>query len=228
MTDRPIIFSGPMVRALLEGRKFMTRRVLKPQPPDYRGASSPPPTLRPKKHDMAYFDAYSGGPFWCWWDEYDRQGPGWVKISYAPGDRLWVRETWAKVPSSAYRMSDGVVQTQNPTDADIAAIYAAGWDRSIPGWRPSIFMPRWASRLTLTVTDVRVQRVQEISEEDARAEGVRGNAGGSWGCEGLIEDFADLWDSINAKRGYGWDANPWVVALTFTVHHQNIDRMGAI
>ena len=87
-------------------------------------------------------------------------------------------------------------------------------------------MPRWASRLTLTVTDVRVQRVQDISEGDIAAEGIaRGFSGGPHGEEGLYEDFADLWDSLNAPRGYGWDANPWVAAYTFTVQRQNIDQM---
>lgn len=219
MTDRPIIFSAPMVRALLDGRKTQTRRIVKPQPAAnarYTGihfASDEP--------DCWFFNSPSG--------------PCKVREAYAPGDRLWVRENWAKVPASAYRMSDGVVQTQSPTDAHMAAIYAAGWDRSIPKWKPSIHMPRWASRLTLVVTDVRVQRVQEISEEDAEAEGVfrhvaehsldkvyRDERGGT-----AIRYFSELWDNLNAKRGYGWDANPWVVAVTFTVHQQNIDAGGS-
>ena len=87
-------------------------------------------------------------------------------------------------------------------------------------------MPRWASRLTLTVTDVRVQRLQEISEE---AEGPHQHP--CWPDEYYVswqEAFRHLWDSINAKRGFGWDANPWVVALTFTVHQRNIDRLGEV
>ena len=67
--------------------------------------------------------------------------------------------------------------------------------------------------------------MQDISEEDARAEGVIGNASSEWGCEGLIEDFSDLWDSLNAKRGYGWDENPWICAITFKPHHCNVDAM---
>ena len=104
---------------------------------------------------------------------------------------------------------------------------------------PSIYTPRWASRLTLVVTDVRVQRVQEISEDDAVAEGVECDplTGAYWGVEGsglggatpLYRDaslaFHRLWDSINDKRGYGWNTNPWVIALRFDVHQRNIDDM---
>jgi hypothetical protein len=94
-------------------------------------------------------------------------------------------------------------------------------------------MPRWASRLTLTVTDVRVQRVQEISEADAVAEGVESDSDG-WRdyqmpntqcCGTALESFRTLWDSLNAPRGYGWDANPFVAAYTFTVARQNIDQV---
>ena len=121
------------------------------------------------------------------------------------------------------------------------------WHSIAPGdpekevrWKPSIFMPRWASRLTLTVTDVRVQRLQEISTDDAKSEGipefaedagriglpaVSGIDGCEWDNRSSVENFRLLWDSLNAKRGYGWDANPWVSAYTFTVHRQNIDQM---
>jgi hypothetical protein len=106
-------------------------------------------------------------------------------------------------------------------------------------WRPTIFMPRWASRLTLIVTDVRVQRLQDISEGDARAEGVEhrtvtklnGSDPQKWwfghenGRATAKSAFRDLWDSLNAKRSYGWDANPWVCAVTFTAHQRNIDHL---
>lgn len=179
--DRPILFSGPMVRALLDGRKTMTRRVLEPE------------TLGA---DEA------------------------IRIPYSLRDRLWVRETWAE-----RLLGEAASYRADVQDAPIA-------------WRPSIFMPRWASRLTLIVTDVRVERVQEISEEDARAEGCfKGHASGrvfndrtsmrlggdEWSS--ARDWFADLWDSLNASRGHGWDANPWVAALTFDVHHRNIDAL---
>ncbi len=97
---------------------------------------------------------------------------------------------------------------------------------------PSIHMPRWASRLTLRVTDVRVQRVQDISQEDAISEGLEW-VDRTWGVKGFApswcavpkESFKVLWDSLNAKRGYGWDINPWVAVLTFEVEKRNIDNV---
>lgn len=120
-----------------------------------------------------------------------------------PGDRLWVRETWNiqtvdKVERVAYR-------------ADIPNGY------SFVPWRPSIFMPRRFSRITLEITDVRVERVRDISEADARAEGVTNADEGSNPIDGshTIANFANLWEKINAKRGYGWQANPWVWVIEF-------------
>lgn len=192
MKDKPILFSAPMVMALLAGRKTMTRRV--------------------------------------------------IKQSISAGSLLWVRERFALVPSSAYRRSDGVEQTISPEDPDMAAIYAAGWDRSKPMWRPSIHMPRWASRITLHVTNVKTQRVHNITDEDAIAEGVIWSE--KWagfvvpGIEHPNKDFpvlsrptaremfAALWSVINDDRAggaYSWAANPWVAAYTFEVIRKNID-----
>jgi len=209
MKTKPMLFSGPMVRAILDGRKTQTRRVLNPQPSVARNAGAfyrPHPTTAPRE-------------WYCLLGEHIHNIQ---KIPYAPGDRLWVREAWAQYPIEI-----------NPEPCD--AWYKAS-DRHPPTterpnhWRPSIHMPRWASRLTLEVTDVRVQRVQEISDVDVVAEGVEvpGNkiidrfdvtrtAGGDL--------FRPLWDSLNAKRGYGWEVNPWVVALTFKVHRCNVDRL---
>ncbi|MBN9272841.1 MAG: hypothetical protein J0J15_21885, partial [Mesorhizobium sp.] len=144
---------------------------------------------------------------------------------------------------TAYRMSIGtgtIAQREHPTDGYSAAVFREGFDRSgNPGWRPSIHLPRWASRLTLTVTDVRVQRLQDISEEDAQAEGciklkVTGRAAEFTGSQYLGLHwpscrawYRDLWDSLNVARGFGWDANPWVVAVTFAVAHRNIDSAEA-
>lgn len=149
------------------------------------------------------------------------------------------------MPATAYRMSDGVQQTINRADRDLAAIYAAGWDRSKPRWRPSIHMPRWASRLTLLVTDVRVERLQDISEGDAIAEGIerlrsgRGfydptlsHADSRAACrfggyfETATHAFEALWRSINGADA--WEENPWVAAVTFTVHARNIDQLAPI
>ncbi|MEO1108290.1 MAG: hypothetical protein AAFX90_10240 [Pseudomonadota bacterium] len=200
MTDHPILFSGPMVRALLEGRKTQTRRVLKPQPQESWHSPQVSTGLRSVS--------------WT-------SGEGYVQDCRVPahvGDRLWVRETHGfearldlpKGQKVKYRATNGLAL---PPDS---------------GWKPSIHMPRWASRLTLTVTDVRVQRLQDISEEDAKAEGAGSLTSNMPGVESVshVQSFQKLWDSLNADRGFGWQANPWIVAYTFTVHPQNIDQEG--
>lgn len=135
------------------------------------------------------------------------------------GDQLWVKESFAIVPATAYRNSDGVAQTVDPNDLDNAAIYRAGFDRSgRPRWKPSIHLPRWASRITLKVTGVKIERLQDISEEDAISEGVprdflehvHGPAG-----------FRDIWESIHGPGS--WEANPWVVAVSFSTIMSNVD-----
>ena len=223
MRERPILFSGPMVRAILSGAKTATRRLVKPQPPSN--------CVRPM--------AYEG--VWTW--EFLRHGVhvGPVCPYGAPGDALWVRETHALVPRTAYAQSEGVQQTTNPTDPDQAAVYREGWERSAPGkWRPSIHMPRWASRITLRVTSVRVERVQDISDEDARAEGVQpfGRsqravygmtlegvgpvypapaadiiAGGESWTTSAARSFRGLWESINGAES--WESNPFVWVVGF-------------
>ncbi|MEO0796642.1 MAG: hypothetical protein AAFX93_15845 [Verrucomicrobiota bacterium] len=142
------------------------------------------------------------------------------------GDRLWVRETWAML--SYWATMDCVHSYQNE-----APIYRAeGLDWTDVTWKPSIHMPRWASRILLEITNVRVERVCEISEEDAQAEGCHNRsdlayATGHWGmhhdpAKWAVENghryaFQDLWDSINAKAGKGWDVNPWVWVVEFKV-----------
>lgn len=213
MTDRPILFSGQMVRAIIEGRKTQTRRVFRWQGP--KGY--------PHSWDHAIIDNPAGVqrllvPF----NHPDDAHLAWGESGYHrhygpadPGDRLWVRESIDKMAECG--------------DDEIA--YKADWpgDARGLGWRPSIHMPRWASRLTLTVTDVRVQRVQEISEADARAEGTDPTT-----CANVVAPadgfpsyrsaFGILWDSINAKRpGRSWSANPWVCAVSFSVIRKNIE-----
>lgn len=191
MTDRPSIFSAPMIRALLDGRKTQTRRVLKP----------PYGTLE-----------YLGGGQWR---------PICTKLF--PGDRLWVRETvalWTGAHrDTVYRADESAEEWANlKHDADLGF-----WTV-----RPSIHMPRWASRLTLIVTDVRVQRLQEISEDDAIAEGIHRNLSNWYPIPGVDGSgttaraaFAGLWNSIHGPDA--WDANPWVAAITFDVKRGNID-----
>lgn len=212
MTERPILFSGPMVRAILEGRKSQTRRVLKN--PEYYGC----PT-----GDCPH--------------QYGHECDAAMQVHALPdvrikvGDTLWVRESWY---CDDYRVQRGPYLQPDDMDLDQARadgilIYAADklhpYEQEQPIWKPSIHMPRWASRITLKVTDVRVERLQDISEADAIAEGIvryeptLEDAAEYAATEGqMIENnprqaFRDLWTSINGQAS--WDANPWVVAYSF-------------
>ena len=196
MTDRPILFSAPMVCALLAGRKTQTRRALKPQPVvDGRSVTSPP-----NFHFHAKTEASR--------DEYLA-----TLAPYAIGDRLWCREYCAIWGGTARH----VVYRADENDAEWAKLLH---DRrnGAPWVLHPRSMPRWASRITLTVTDVRVQRVQDIWGQDFRAEGMHIAPGpplSPRACEELKPEFAILWNNLNAKRGFGWDTNPWVAAYTF-------------
>lgn len=232
MKEHPIIFSGEMVRAILEGRKTQTRRVVKPQPTE-AGLE---------------WKTACGGEFAAWedslllLDEYSEDGgPCQRTCPYGkPGDRLWVRETHAFLwPESC---PDGVVWEEVsgrevPIEdedcdveyrADTGNPYPGQWPRDeaagnpeAPKWRPSIYMPRWASRINLTVTDVRVERVQDITTDGMRDEGLRPDSEASllW-RENLTDKWIELWDSINAQRGLGWDVNPWVWVITFEMENE--------
>lgn len=228
MRERPILFSAPMVRAILAGTKTQTRRVVKPLPEPHDGWDWSWPIAR---------KGVTTGTRVCWRADQGRPGGISAYCPYGiPGARLWVRETWA-----AHWMYDDVPPNAARSDReDLRATdnrwFAADRDGA-PGsngcpaegrrgrWRPSIHMPRWASRITLDVVSVRVERVQEITEADARAEGARRYAGegavyesllgpGTWN-ESARGWFAELWESINAKRGFGWDVNPWVWRIEF-------------
>lgn len=241
MKARPILFSGAMVRALLAGSKTQTRRIVKPQPDSVKdfGRLIPYRLAKPPA-DMPSATLHT--PILCPYG--------------VPGDLLIVREAHALVPASAYRMSEGVHQTVNPTDPYQAAIYAAGWDRSIPKWRPSIHMPRWACRLTLEITEVRVERLQDISAADAIAEGIyrvdpdaddlangctpddfvymapgtrqgwgmtkEERAREQWGPDPVFA-YRCLWEAINGPGSCS--SNPWVWAVSFKVHQQNVDAL---
>jgi hypothetical protein len=210
MADRPILFSAPMVRALLEGRKTQTRRVLKPQP--FIDAMGNVAVTKNGKTTL-YGQHPDGRPQWA----------NYLACCYniAPGDRLWVKETWSARMTHGWTIADA---RSRMFQEEI--IYRAD-DESIDGWWPSLFMPREFSRLTLLVTDVRVQRLQEISGRDAVAEGVRSRLPEN----GIAQsEFQDLWNSIYDKKRRGqnataWDENPWVAAISFTVHRANIDQV---
>ena len=216
MTDRPIIFSGPMVKALLAGRKTQTRRLI----------STKPSNRRPNLFDGSWGDGYVLDPGNASWRE--------AAYPWRVADRLWVRENWKPHSSFAGMKPRDVPKSRVFYMADCA--YAP----SNTPWVPCIHMPRWASRLTLTVTDVRVQRLQEISEDDAVAEGVQTNApgfpehgiyrclmpDGKWHFGDSAYDlFAKLWNSIHGPDA--WAANPWVVAISFITALHNIDAAPA-
>jgi hypothetical protein len=205
--ERPILFSAPMVRAILDGKKAITRRVVKPQPFG-RHVLSPAFGTSP--------DGAAIGTPWVWIEngpdypdgpEDERRCPYGV-----PGDRLWVRETLRKVERRYWTYSaDGAAVTAPILSPRRTAM--AAWAHHKDGDTcVSIHMPRWASRLTLEVTDVRVERLQQIGELEAENEiGVTPYALGS----DAIPRFVEGWDALNAKRGFGWYANPWVWVVSF-------------
>lgn len=215
MADRHINMRGHEVRGVLDGRKTQHRLVLKPQPNEV------------DIHGLWYRMPGGGLSLNCY------------ALPYQIGDRLWVRESF--LAGIAFDENDMPTVREKiwyrATEPDLRWFSGESDSPSDrPPWRPSIHMPRWASRLTLTVTDVRVQRVQSISEDDADAEGVEYFCAGLYrdylqgpdiGIDGARASFQSLWDSINAKRGHGWDTNPWVVALTFSVEQRNIDEVAA-
>ena len=164
-----------------------------------------------------------GRPAWIGTHPDYPTGAKWFTCQYGkPGDLLWIKETWSKVPRTAYSQSTGVWQTFNPENNHDAAVYKAGWERVEPTWKSPIFMPRWGSRITLKLSDVWVERLQDISYIDMLAEGLAVYEGTQLLKPELPLDKAVYkdqwirrWDSINKKRGYPWDLNPWVWVLEF-------------
>ncbi len=253
--EKPILFSGEMVRAILAGKKTQTRRVMKTPPERVEESSdwweSVPagatlsgvgmsatyefPGSRPAR--WFHFDSLTNG-----YIEHMRPAVGkrptkrraiksamWqrqrhdVKARWSesevcglcpyglPGNRLWVRETWTPIPEAK---PSGYFT--DPKWKDRVAFYAADNDRPMwagDKWRPSIFMPRAASRITLEVVSIRVERVQSISEADAEAEGVDYIPSAPAALTHRTS-FARLWDKINGKRA-PWESNPWVWCITF-------------
>jgi hypothetical protein len=216
MTDRPILFSAEMVRAILDGRKTQTRRLMKVQP-------YPDSIVTVEHYHQTVIDRHGDMQpgkeiFGAHWDD----GEFGLRCPYgAPGDQLWVRETWAPladcvVLNCAYYRADGEHVTLIDGDG-FTQTNRDGSEKS--AWRPSIHMPRWASRITLRITDIRVERLQDISEDDALAEGAPRLL---WDGEGAFYDsptgqhrvgFAGLWNHINGPGA--WDANPWVWVVAF-------------
>lgn len=216
MADRPIIFSAPMIRALLDGRKTQTRRIIKPSPEFCGGGRSRDPQNW-NDPDAWGWENYDEG---CW----DLLSEGYTgRPFYAPGDRLWVKEAWrvdAEWDDCPPREFDGADAIHYEADGE-QRLHLWGNPFTPGRLRSPIHMPRCFSRLTLIVTDVRVQRVQEISRGDAMEEGcpfanmADGPNPRDW--------YRDIWNSIHGPDA--WDANPWVAAISFTVHRCNIDTM---
>lgn len=230
MKDIPIIFSDLMARALLDGRKTMTRRLAWRREPKWGDAR---PIIGSERDYML--------------------PSSWKHVQ--PGDRLWVKENfWRYGRWIGTKKSGKIAYTFEPLpwagkdafSVDVNNLeYAADTDDTHPrqrgkfaqiepGWhlRPNIFLERRYSRLTLIITAVKIERVQSISTEDAGAEGIyetefydnaenKVNAGAPWSPERLA--FADLWVTLHGNES--WESNPEVVAITFTVHKQNIDKM---
>jgi hypothetical protein len=192
--ERPIIMTGESVRAILDGRKTATRRVVKPQPVDI-DECGPYRQVPIVDRGLTFMDRHH------------------IACPYgAVGDRLWVRENWGYVEGQPerYYQADAIEST---------------WP--VERWRPSIHMPRAWSRLTLEITAVRVERLQAITEDDARAEGVErefevtlatftnGSLHTIDRASTYLLGYKHAWDEINQKRGYPWSSNPWVWVVSF-------------
>ena len=183
MEEHGLLLKGEMVRAVLEGRKTQTRTPLRKQPP--------PEVCNIRR----------GVTGWCEGFDKDEWNTSYgIDCPWQIGDRLWVRETW-----TIYLSDEGTSSVFYKADRLVMPLAHSKW-------RPSIHMPRWASRINLEITGVRVERIQDIraNEKDLIAEGMHREDKRSYS-----DEFHDLWDSIYAKKGYGWAKNPWVWVREF-------------
>jgi hypothetical protein len=206
MADRPILFSTPMVEAIVGGRKTQTRRILKPQPKMLPGVNPSFSQLHARR-DCGQWQLHGSEP---------ASEP--FKVRFEVGDLLWVREAWARTSVAPI-----VESIDNPF-----TVYRAADNRTDYGgpWKPGIHLKRMHSRITLQVTAVRVDRLWRMTDKDAIAEGCRGVFGRNPDFPDEYdpsprEEFEQLWKRINGADA--WDANPWVVALTFKAFLANID-----
>lgn len=221
--ERPILFSGQMVRAILDGRKTVTRRVMRTNHVGYSAFYRWDGEPHRRATMRCANETAPGTSVFC---ENNRFG--------VPDDRLWVRETWCYAHPDYHDEGEGRRKGDRPVREHPSpwwCHYAATDDVDEPKWRPSIYMPRWASRITLEIVDVRVERLHDITEEDARAEGVDwarpepfgekwddddredprevGYGSGSF----ALDNFRRLWSSISGAES--WAANPWVWRIEF-------------
>lgn len=199
--ERPILFSGPMVRAILEGRKTQTRRVI-----NFARLSSIRRGRLFYSVPLKSWAIASATDYGTHIDEFVEL----VKCPYGDiGDRLWVRETFCESYEQQCADAAGMTNTSGKYWD-----YRADFENPGRGWRPSIHMPRGASRITLEITYVRVERLQDISEADAIAEGCKAWKGVPGDGEmSAVEAFRRLWESINGADS--WKANPWVWVVSF-------------
>lgn len=206
MRERPILMSTEMVKAVQDGRKTQTRRVIKNIPPRENGTQYDrseihgPELFTPAVIDKSG-DIQPGAEIFGIYDDYGDWG---FKCPYGqPGDRLWVKETWAADCTCENPDCNGV-------------IYKAGYTGKLMpyAWKPSIHMFRRHSRITLEITDIRAERVQDISLGDISKEGIEVRYSVDW-VDFMYKDYQFLWNSINAKRGYSWELNPWVWVIEF-------------
>ena len=206
---KPIIFSAPMVQAILDGKKTQTRRIVKPQPPQF----------------VDYFEKRGDG-FKAYMVPGEPCDYPLVKPKYQPGDILWVRESWCENRGKYFYKADNIcngctedgICLPEGVAKHITCELCEDRDGYIK-WRSPRFMPKEAARIFLLVKEVRAERLQEITLEDIEHEGLY--------CEppytrehyayapGMRIHWIKLWDSLNAKRGYGWDTNPWVWVIEF-------------
>ena len=211
MKERPILFSAPMVRAILADTKTQTRRAVKPQPPAF--GENGGPLLRVVETTLPHGNGFDA--------QHAQDNPRYIGCCpYGqPGDRLWVREAFMHEPAD-YCWEASVSIPCRPAYTAYRA--DVDGDSRGAGWKPSIHMPRKLSRINLEITAVRVERLQDISEADAMAEGVTAGDGDFSGCyvcgpamSGTTakECYGRLWESINGRES--WDANPWVWVIEF-------------
>ena len=203
--EKPILFTGKMVKAILENKKTVTRRLVDPQPPSFVDWLEYVDWIDDKHKEKSYFRGY--------------MQPGeptvhHTKAKYWPGLNLWVRESW------------GITMFSNNSGYEISVIYRADnaekyyidldneelWNRIVKtekwgnkiNWRSSLFIPRAASRILLKAVDVRIERLHELDDAEARLEGCTNR-----------EEYIKVWNDINAKNGYSWDKNPFVYRIDF-------------
>jgi hypothetical protein len=229
MNSRPILFSAPMIRAILAGQKTQTRRIIKwrGEPPDFVGG-------RGEEGDPNAWGWFFDGPHHHGYavvarGHSERFDNGSVSLPCPygePGDQLWVRETWGlHIRSTSTAWCRASIKGRSPDELALAyaLAYSADGDSPQAFWRPSIHMPRWASRLSLEVVGVRVERLHQITQADAVAEGIA-DTSAVWSAAGEspLSDtdragpragYETLWKDINGAES--WDENPWVWVIEF-------------